>query len=126
MNSYHRIIPRDLFNEAKLLKCLGRIALLHHDGMTGRLQIDFPSPEEGFHIAQDESSGALFCDSLFFSLSSKGRQDTEIYFSLPYNNRDNWPLHFYVDVEDNIIGEQRVFDEEGNLTDEFKEVIKPE
>lgn len=30
--SYRRVIPRDLFNEAKLLKCMGQLALLVHDG----------------------------------------------------------------------------------------------
>lgn len=29
---YQRVIPRDLFNEAKLLKCLGRLSLFIHDG----------------------------------------------------------------------------------------------
>ncbi len=29
---YTRVIPRDLFNEAKLLKCIGRLVLLIHDG----------------------------------------------------------------------------------------------
>ena len=30
--TYRRVLPRDLFNEAKLLKCLGQLALIIHDG----------------------------------------------------------------------------------------------
>ena len=29
---YERVIPRDLFNEAKLLKCVGLLVLKIHDG----------------------------------------------------------------------------------------------
>lgn len=29
--SYFRVIPRDLFNEASLLKCYGRLAILLDD-----------------------------------------------------------------------------------------------
>lgn len=31
-SSYRRVLPRDLFNEAKLLKCLGQLSLMIHDG----------------------------------------------------------------------------------------------
>lgn len=29
---YQRVLPRDLFNESKLLKCIGQLVLLIHDG----------------------------------------------------------------------------------------------
>ena len=29
--NYYRVIPRDLFNEAKLLKCMGHLCLKIHD-----------------------------------------------------------------------------------------------
>lgn len=35
--TYQREIPRDLFNEANLLKCLGQISLIAHDRPDGEL-----------------------------------------------------------------------------------------
>ena len=34
MDNYSRVIPRDFFNEAKLLKCMGLLALKVLDNMT--------------------------------------------------------------------------------------------
>jgi hypothetical protein len=45
---YNRVIPRDLFNESKLLKCFGQLALLMHDGVIpGSIVFDGNQPEIG-------------------------------------------------------------------------------
>ena len=53
--AYTREIPRDLFNEANLLKCYGRLALLAMN--TPGLEVDHNG--DLFDIVQDPSCGAL-------------------------------------------------------------------
>lgn len=108
--SYYRVIPRDLFNEAKLLKCLGFLVLKIHDGLID-LNFEHEDPEEGFKIVQDENSGALSCCNLTF-YNKKGEE--VIVFS-PYNSRGNFPLVFLDSLEE----ENCVFDDEGNFSEWF-------
>ncbi len=56
--SYVRVLPRDLFNEAKLLKCIGQIALLVHDRKISGLQV-VAGRCFGFIVEQDESDGSI-------------------------------------------------------------------
>lgn len=75
--NYARVIPRDLFNEANLLKCYGRLALevdLEHDG-------------GAFDIQQDPASGALHVANV--RLVVRGR---EVPLFRPLNSREPWPL----------------------------------
>jgi hypothetical protein len=104
---YTRIIPRDLFNEAKLLKCLGRLALLVHDGLP--LEIDYDP--DGFAINQRSSDGGLYVENMTFS----AKFPLELYSA--YNSKMNYPL--LCQAEEEIF----VFDEDGNLTEEFKKFI---
>jgi hypothetical protein len=108
---YQRVIPRDLFNEAKLLKCLGQLSLLIHDGKAGALVMDHDKPERGFVIDQDPSCGAIYCTNLRVSL--KGRR---IRVKSSLNSRDAYPLVFEYD-ENKTEGE--VFNNDGTLATEF-------
>lgn len=107
---YQRVIPRDLFNESKLLKCLGRLCLMIHEGQTGRLTFEH---EGSFEIDQNIDSGGLTCVNLHFFLGG-----TPIYFESSYNSKDNYPLWFIVEWE-----YKRVFNEDGAFTDEFASLI---
>ena len=83
--SYKRVIPRDLFNESKLLKCLGKISLWILDRkIQGVLEEHDGQP---FRIIQTED-GALYVSNIEYT-------DTEgnsLHFSTPLNSRAQWPL----------------------------------
>ena len=109
--TYQRVIPRDLFNEAKLLKCLGKVCLLIHDGLAGKLK--FHHQGERFNIEQDKS-GDLYCFNLIFLLELE-----PVLFTTNYNSREPWPLTAY------YFGElYDVFTDDGEFTSEFKELIQ--
>lgn len=92
--NYQRVLPRDLFNEAKLLKCLGQLALLIHNGVGIRWPLRFEEIrlEEGFRITQDPSAGCLSCVNLELYCSTH-----RIELRLIYNSRSPYPLMFHYD-----------------------------
>jgi hypothetical protein len=112
---YTRVIPRDLFNEAKLLKCLGHLALTLHD-YEGRwpLTLNHEDPESGFVIDQDENTGNLYC----LNLELTHGEDRTIGLSSVYNSKSPYPLIFSVDDDGDY-----VFDDNGNFSAEFLAVI---
>jgi hypothetical protein len=108
--SYRRVIPRDLFNEANLLKCLGQLALatdiwldvkLDHNGL------------DRFDIHQDPSDGSIFVNNLAVFVHGQ-----RIHVSRPLNSRESWPL--YAQHGDDVVP---VFDRAGALSDEFEDLI---
>ena len=111
--SYRRVIPRDLFNEAKLLKCLGRLCLQVHEGQAGNLT--FEHEGDSFDIDQNPDSGGLACINLRFYLD-----ETIIYFESSYNSKDNYPLWW---IGDDGCRYERVFNEDGSFTAEFASLI---
>lgn len=113
--SYTRVIPRDLFNEAKLIKCLGQLALHIHDGDSGlRLNLSHDEPESGFRIDQNRSDASLYCENLELTCGFR-----LVGLRLPYNSRDAYPLQFWAD---DIEG--RVFDDDGAFSAEFRAAIE--
>lgn len=116
--SYSRVIPRDLFNESKLLKCLGQVALILHD-YEGRypVALDHTDEDQGFVIDQNESTGDLYCTNLRL-IRHNGE---EITLSSQYNSKSTYPLWFEAnDGQD--CGE--VFDDNGQFTREFVAATK--
>jgi hypothetical protein len=115
---YQRVIPRDLFNEASLLKCVGRLSLLiHNRSAPPNLRLEHFGTSAGFQIYQDPDDGSIAISNISLFRNNKGGFD----LWRPLNSRDPWPL--YVDYKDN---EARVFDHEGNLSPEFIEwSLKP-
>lgn len=113
---YQRVLPRDLFNEAALLKCLGKVALWIHEGMLPLLTVEHTpvgagdEHTQGFDVRLTEC-GYLFAGSLRFYLCGRladslglsvphlsrlrsGMQPwtKEVLFVSPYNSREPWPL----------------------------------
>ncbi len=111
---YVRVIPRDLFNESKFLKCLGQLSLLIHNGVAQSLTCDHEDPEDGFRIELDGEYGGLRCSNLTFSL---GTRMIELY--CPYNSKGSFPLEFV----DDFGGIGVVFNDDGSLSDEFKSFL---
>lgn len=114
---YTRVIPRDLFNESKLLKCLGQLALLVHEGKVPNVTVK--NTGRFFEIYQRYSDGGLeVINGIDFKLGSKF---LELY--TVYNSKENYPLLCgYVD--DSGCVEVSVFHEDGTLTSEFCEYLK--
>ena len=107
---YTRAIPRDLFNEAKLLKCLGQLALLVHDGKTGGLPLSVTHDGEPFDVDQDESDGSLLCWNVVVRCAG-----IQITVWANYNSQAPYPLSF--DGEKTGVGP--VFTDAGQFAEEF-------
>lgn len=85
MAGYGRVVPRDLFNEAKLLKCLGFVCLLMEE--SSHFKFELKQSENGFKIRQDASSGDIRVANLHFWYLG-----TPIYFSSSLNSKGDLPL----------------------------------
>lgn len=106
--SYRRVLPRDLFNEAKLLKCLGQLALIAHNGVKWPLGVT--AAERGFRIEQDENDGGLYVANLRVYA---GRRRLTLRSN--YNSKAPYPLSFH----DDRFGTGPVFNDDGTLAPEF-------
>ena len=115
--SYHRVIPRDLFNESKLLKCLGQLALHRHDyySIQQLIRLEY-DPRQGFKIAQNPDDGNLYCANM---ICRRKRDLKEIKLSTIYNDKSPYPLVYEVDNE--YFG--HIFKDDGTFTDEFMDLI---
>lgn len=114
-HTYRRVMPRDLFNEANLLKCYGAlwIALdnLHrHNAALGDDEGDHGGG--AFEVVQDENGGLTLANVPF---TIRGEP-----WSLrrPLNSREPWPL--YAETEEDCVS---VFNEDGTLSAEFLTLI---
>lgn len=89
-DDYTRVIPRDLFNEAKLLKCLGQVALLQLDWPLPQMELSLIQTQSirGFSIRQDPSDGSIHCQNLYVYISRK-----RVRLHTPLNSREPYPLH---------------------------------
>jgi len=86
----HRVLPRDAFNDANLLKCIGKLTMMIEDDLIDFITIGYDG--EPFDIQQDESDGSTFIANLnFFTKSGE-----PIRHSRPLNSRELYPLtlHF--------------------------------
>lgn len=106
--SYKRVIPRDLFNEANLLKCYGKL-WIELEKLNLEKLISHVDNDLNFDIVQD-IDGDLTIDNVYLRNTKLRR---------PLNSRDPWPLYA---MHDDI--EYVVFCHDGTLTDEFKKLLK--
>jgi hypothetical protein len=116
---YQRVIPRDFFNEAKLLKCMGLLSLKIHDCKTP-CEITIHQDQRYINETMDTENGEPFdvvlmdCGHLTvinYPVTVKGVQCT---FKTTYNSKSNFPFYCEHDYCDYL-----VFDEKGNFDDEF-------
>lgn len=85
--NYKRVIPRDLFNEAKLLKCMGILALWELDKVIPELKITCESETTEFQIAlMDEGSLTL----VNYHITIYNQFHT---FKTTYNSKEPFPLY---------------------------------
>lgn len=88
---YTRVMPRDLFNEANLLKCLGKIVLLIENNAIPGLKVIGYDIDCGFTIDQDPNDGSISVTNLSFRDHSD-ELCNEVHFRVGLNSREPWPL----------------------------------
>lgn len=110
MTKYQRVLPRDLFNEAKLLKCMGHLVLLIMGCKTPvTMGYGDEGCDEGFEIGLLEE-GSLTIKNLPVSIRGK-----VFLFKTTYNSRANYPLY----VQDKNYCDYLVFNEQGEFSEDF-------
>jgi hypothetical protein len=107
---YTRVIPRDLFNEAKLLKCIGRLCLLIHDNQVP-VPMRFKHNGSAFNVVQSIDGDLMLTNVLIYI------KDKEFDFKTHLNSKSNYSLYLY-DEEAGIVD---VFEDNGEFTSEFIE-----
>ena len=108
---YPRVIPRDFFNEAKLLKCMGQLALkIHESKLPEGISVKIEESGEPFKIlAEDEY--------LFVSNYPATINDKPVRFLTTYNSRSVFPLVCRIGYD-----EYEVFEDDGEFSEEFKQL----
>lgn len=107
---YKRVIPRDLFNEANLLKCWGQLALLLHDRPRPGVEIQEPSPGHPFKIDQNPYDGSISITNMGIAIGGA------LYSARrPLNSREKWPLQLLTRDDDLI----DIFNDDGHLSADF-------
>ena len=104
IKDYRRVVPRDLFNESKLLKCLGFMVLYTNANVFSDYGLEFNhKDDEDFKffftpkIKMNESDGSIICTNL------EWRSDnySEIVFFTPmaseYTKDDPFPFYAIFD-----------------------------
>ena len=112
---YERVIPRDLFNEANYMKCLGQLALILHDHPLPNIELTGSYFECGMDLNQN-IDGDLYTDDLVLSNSLS---HVRYVFYRPLNSREAWPIQIY-SVDHEMVD---VFTNEGKLSPEFLAAI---
>jgi hypothetical protein len=111
---YTRVIPRDFFNEAKLLKCMGILSLKILDcQLPEGIEITISESGNPFNI-QLSDDGSLYVAN--YQIKVNGQI---VEFHTTYNSKSNYPFYASVDY-----CEYQVFDDGGEFTDEFIEQFK--
>lgn len=113
MGGYIRVIPRDLFNEANLLKCLGRLALLA-ERAPGVLVDHDGGP---FEVVQNDDDGSISVPSVDVRVAG-----VRLLLWRPLNAREPWPLWAAVDGDPGF-DPVPVFRDDGVFSPEFSALI---
>ena len=100
-----RVLPRDAFNDANLLKCIGKLTLLIEEGHLPGLHYEFDGADQ-FDIQQDPGDGSTYVANILF-FDEQG-EPLEFYRSI--NSRENWPLRMFYKGD-----EYYVFNEDGDI-----------
>ncbi len=83
--TYRRVLPRDAFNEAKLLKCIGKLTLMIEDGLLPEFQYHYDGDD--FNIDQNPNDGSISVTNIEF-----WHNKTKVYLCTGLNSKENWPM----------------------------------
>jgi hypothetical protein len=111
--SYQRVIPRDLFNEANLLKCMGQLWL--NLEKLNLPDVEMAYDDESFDIDQCQDTGATFVRNITLVVN-----DEVVVPWRPLNSREPYPLYITRDNGDEI----SIFNDEGWFTPEMLFFLK--
>lgn len=116
MTDYKRVLPRDLFNEAGLLKAVGRVVVLlgETDNHTARILED---QVDQFRIIQDATSGSIRIANITFQVNGR-----EWILERALNSRFSWSLE--ARLPDYSEDEIEVFTDNGDFTKEMLDLIR--
>lgn len=113
---YERVLPRDLFNDANLLKCIGQVVLMIENNVLD-LQYRHRHPDKDFQIRQDDGDGSTKIANVSFDFPN----GWAVRFWRPMNARGPWPLYAHIaDSEEDV----PVFTLDGALTEEFFQAVE--
>lgn len=114
--SYQRVIPRDLFNEAKLLKCLGHLIIMSQSIKCPEgLKITIKENGKPFDIQKDDSSGDIYVSNYKTKVNGK-----LVRFETSLNSQRIYPLSCFYD---NAL--YAVFEDDGEFDQEFIDAFMP-
>jgi len=105
---YNRILPRDAFNEANYLNCIGQLELLD----ISKEYSSFDGAPFDFGMSED---GDLYLLNYYW----KTEKNDELYFYRGLNSREKFPLFIIFNGE--YIS---VFEIDGTLSKEFLKILK--
>lgn len=109
---YRRVIPRDLFNEASLLKCYGQL-FIAMEKLAGNRGCFSQEDVASFNIGQREDDGAIRVQNLTLVVG-----EHEYRLMRPLNSRQPWPL-WAEKIGDLDFEPLQVFNDDGTLTTEM-------
>lgn len=115
MGSYIRVLPRDLFNESGLLKCVARLWILTENGDHTAKFHDEDMP--AFEIEQSDDDGSIYIGNLTFSIDGAIHR-----LYRPLNSRSPWPLYAQ-NIDDYNADAIPVFRDDSELSDEMRAAI---
>lgn len=121
--TYRREIPRDLFNEANLLKCLGKLSLISLDrGEAAGLRLTLRPG--GFDVRQDEADGSIYAENIAILIGGRMFDHRR-----PLNSREPWPLYVRrafdrPDDPDWLDEDFPAFTDEGDLSPDMLRLIE--
>jgi hypothetical protein len=107
---YGRVIPRDLFNEANLLKCYGKLYIEIENSGLPDVELVHRNPGSPFLVSQDQNSGDLTIANVILMV-----RGAPCALRRPLNARDAWPLYADTGTGDEI----DVFTSSGALSPEM-------
>ncbi len=110
---YERVLPRDLFNEAKLLKCMAKLSLMELDNMLPcKMIIVYDNKPFDIQLLEE---GSLYVRNIEVFIKDEA---PAFLFKTTYNSKANYP--FFVEHKH---CDYRVFDEEGKFATEFIDFV---
>lgn len=118
--AYIRVIPRDLFNEANLLKCYGQIYLNLERIRADAELVEDETLEAGapFRVSQD-LDGNLTVLNVFLRV-----RGVRVPLRRPLNARAPYPLYMRYQNADGDEDELPVFNDDGTFSDEMLKFLK--
>lgn len=116
--SYFREIPRDLFNEANLQKCLATASI--NAETTPGVEVEFLSSDgyDSFDIYMNEDDGSLRIRNVVVQVHG---EIVDVF--RPLNSREAYPLLFTIE-KDGDYDCLKVFTPEGKFSDDFQNYVE--